>query len=213
MISGEDEAKQWVRDFDRSEGTGRFHLLERYADLLLEESARQNLIAASTIPALWQRHIADSAQLLTGVPRETSSWLDIGSGAGLPGLVVSILRPQLKVTLVEPRKRRADWLQRVSDVLELGNAQVICLPIERTPVAAYDVISARAVASLSNIIAFAEQFSTKCTLWRLPKGRSAHEELQNLSGWEHTFHVEQSLTDREAGIITGTLLGRAGRRS
>src|SRR5262245_8863545 len=84
--------------------------LEHYVRLLLDEHERQKRIARATVEEVWERHILDSAQLVRFAPRPDSSWLDIGSGAGLPGLVIAILT-QGPVTLVEPRKLRADFLR------------------------------------------------------------------------------------------------------
>ena len=77
-------------------------LLERYADLLREEAAKQNLVSAASLDALWERHIFDSAQLVKFAPDMASSWVDIGSGAGVPGIVIATL-VEGPVTLVEPR--------------------------------------------------------------------------------------------------------------
>src|SRR3546814_18156060 len=85
--------------------------------MLVAENAQQNLVAASTIPTLWTRHIADSAQLLALDAREGEGlWLDLGSGAGLPGLVVAILSDR-PVALVESRKRRCEFLRSVAGPL------------------------------------------------------------------------------------------------
>ncbi|MET1756919.1 16S rRNA (guanine(527)-N(7))-methyltransferase RsmG [Novosphingobium sp. RD2P27] len=182
-----------------------------FISLLAEENARQNLVASSSLGMVWQRHIADSAQLLTHVPRETDlSWLDLGTGAGFPGLVISILRPDVHVTMVESRARRIDWLERVCAHLELEHAKVEGMRIEHVPERPFSVISARAFAPLPQLLDRASRFSTGATTWLLPKGRSASQEVLELRGWEHVFHVEPSLTDSEAGIIIGTLLGRKG---
>jgi 16S rRNA (guanine527-N7)-methyltransferase len=78
--------------------------LEAYVERLKAESARQNLVSASTLERLWERHILDSAQLVRFEPRPRASWLDVGSGAGLPGIVIACLVDG-PVTLVEPRRR------------------------------------------------------------------------------------------------------------
>src|SRR3546814_2021481 len=93
--------------------------------MLVAENAQQNLVAASTIPTLWTRHIADSAQLLALDAREGEGlWLDLGSGAGLPGLVVAILSDR-PVALVESRKRRCEFLRSVAGALDLGHVEVV----------------------------------------------------------------------------------------
>ena len=179
--------------------------LERLAVMLIEENARQNLIAKSSEEAIWLRHFADSAQLLAHVPRETSPWLDLGTGAGLPGLVVAAMRPETECVLVESRKKRVDWLERAAADLGLKKCRVEGKRLEHVESFEAAVISARAFASLVKLLALSARFSTQRTVWLLPKGRSAVQELSSLS--ERTgsmFHVEHSVTDREAGIVIGT---------
>ena len=103
-----------------------FDRLERFADLLRAESTRQNLISASTLASLWERHIVDGAQLVRFEPKPGATWVDIGSGAGLPGIVIAALVSG-RVTLVEPRRLRAEFLRGV--VAELGlNERVSVAP-------------------------------------------------------------------------------------
>lgn len=191
--------------------------LDALAHLLAEENTRQNLVSAASLDEVWRRHIADSAQLLALVPRETSSpWLDLGTGAGFPGLVIAALRPECAVLMVESRARRIEWLERARIALGLDRAQVIGARLELVPSQPVRVISARAFAPLPRLLELSARFSTADTIWLLPKGRSAPQELQELSGWQHTFHVEPSLTDAEAGVIVGTLAAgtaRKGRKS
>ena len=96
-----------------------FEKLEAYISLLREESERQNLVSAATLDHIWDRHILDSAQLLRFEPGSGASWVDIGSGAGLPGIVIACLTDG-PVTLVEPRRLRADFLHKVTESLQLG---------------------------------------------------------------------------------------------
>jgi 16S rRNA (guanine527-N7)-methyltransferase len=179
-------------------------------DLLLsrltEENARQNLVAAATLSVAWQRHVADSAQLLGHVPRGTSPWLDLGSGAGFPGLVIAALRPGDEVILVESRRKRIDWLERMIAELGLAHCTVQGGRLETVESRPVETITARAFAPLRDILHLSARFSTAHTRYVLPKGRSAAQELGEMPKWiRHTFHVEQSLTDPEAGIIVGTL--------
>jgi 16S rRNA (guanine527-N7)-methyltransferase len=104
--------------------------LERYVALLKEENARQNLVSAATLEQVWERHILDSAQLVRFEPRPGASWIDIGSGAGLPGIVVAAL-VKGPVTLVEPRRLRAEFLHKVCESLQL-RAEVWSLPKGRS---------------------------------------------------------------------------------
>ena len=92
MIDSEDSARDWLRSLPECDDAAMARL-EQLVALLIEENARQNLVSAASLDSVWQRHIADSAQLLPHVPRETSSpWLDLGTGAGFPGLVIAALR-------------------------------------------------------------------------------------------------------------------------
>ena len=203
MIETEEQARAFVAARSDRSAIGK---LERLADMLSQENAAQNLIAASTLPNVWQRHIADSAQLVDYCADANDlRWLDIGSGAGFPGIVIAILRPQWSITLVEPRGRRVEWLERCIISLGLGNCRVESSKIEAVKPFHAGVISARAVASLDKLIALGMRFSTSDTLWLLPKGRSAAQELARLpKRTQELFHVEQSATDPEAGIVVGT---------
>ena len=176
--------------------------LEAYAALLREENTRQNLVAASTIDHLWDRHILDSAQLVRFEPRAGASWVDIGSGAGLPGIVIACVI-EGPVTLIEPRRLRADFLHKVCESLRI-DAGVFHGKAERAQ-GKYDVITARAVANLAKILKISAHLSTRKTVWALPKGRSADVELAEArQAWQGRFHVEQSVTDADSRIVVAT---------
>ena len=182
--------------------------LDAYSALLKEESERQNLVSASTLDQLWERHILDSAQLVRFEPHPRASWVDIGSGAGLPGIVIACLVDG-PVTLIEPRRLRAEFLHKVCESLRL-NAEVIGGKAEGIE-GKYDVITARAVASLTQLLKISAHLSTRKTVWALPKGRSAERELVEVCRtWQGAFHVEQSVTDADSKIVVATEV-RAGR--
>ena len=179
-----------------------FEKLEAYAALLREESRRQNLVSSSTLDQLWERHILDSAQLVRFEPFSSASWADVGSGAGLPGIIIACL-VEGPVTLIEPRRLRADFLHKLSESLQL-NASVFLGKAERAA-GKYDVITARAVASLARLLKISAHLSTRKTVWALPKGRSASAELAEAEqAWQGAFHVEHSVTDRDSFIVVGT---------
>ena len=213
MITSETAAQAWLAALPEWDPAAAERIAFLIA-LLAEENARQNLVAAASLPVVWQRHIVDSAQLLTHVPRETSRpWLDLGTGAGFPGLVIAALRPDCEVVMVESRARRVEWLERARIALGLDHARVVGARLELVESRPFSVISARAFAPLVRLLDLSARFSTKDTLYLLPKGRSAQQELLELRGWNHMFHVEQSLTDPEAGVIVGQLLGKKGKKS
>ena len=202
MITTEAEARHFCAERTDTAGLAR---LERFAALLAEENRRQNLVSANSLAAVWQRHFADSLQLLDHVPRETAgSWLDLGSGAGFPGLVIALARPNLGIVLVESRKRRVDWLNGVQAAFDLVNCRIEGARLENVESFPAAVISARAFAPLGNLLALSARFSTPLTRWLLPKGRSAAQELREQpTEVRRLFHVEQSLTDPEGGILIG----------
>lgn len=212
MITSEEEARAWLQTLPECDDAA-MERLELLVEMLSEENQRQNLISAPSLGEVWRRHIADSAQLLSHVSRETNSWLDLGTGAGFPGLVVAVLRPQCQVLMVESRARRIEWLERCCSRLGLNRAQIIGQRLELVESRPVDVISARAFAPLDRLLGLSARFSTSDTLWLLPKGRSAEHELSEVRGWRHMFHVEHSLTDPQSGIIVGTLAGRKEPRS
>jgi 16S rRNA (guanine527-N7)-methyltransferase len=212
MIETEEQARAYVAGLTDEAGMAR---LEQFAALVLEENQRQNLIAKATEPQLWQRHIADSAQLVdvsrgseallkaeTFGPNAQGPWLDLGSGPGFPGLVIAALNPNMPVVLVESRARRAEFLNRAVAALNLPKCRVEGQRLERVTPFPARAISARAFAPLPKLLELSAPFSTRATAYVLPKGRSAAQELEVLKPSIRTmFHVKHSLTDPDAGII------------
>ena len=202
ILRDEEQARAFCAGLTDAAGMAR---LERLAAMVVEENARQNLVAKTSESAIWLRHLADSAQLLVHVSRATSPWLDLGTGAGFPGLVIAALKPELNVILVESRKKRADWLGRAAGELGLGRCRVEGRRLEHVATFPAAIISARAFAPLGKLFALSARFSTHDTVWLLPKGRSAVQEVASLPPEVAAmFHVEQSVTDTEAGIVIGT---------
>ena len=184
-------------------------MLRRFTTLLVEENQRQNLVAKSTVDDLWRRHIDDAAQLVAHDAR-SATWLDIGSGAGLPGIVIAILTSNPMV-LVEPRRLRADFLQRVVDDLKL-DATVIQSKVETIHRPPVDIITARAVASVDRLFEMALHLSHDGTRWVLPKGKSAHLELEEAKKtWQGDFRLEPSRTDPDAQILIASRVRRKSR--
>ncbi len=208
-MESETAARAWLADkFDVDQAA--MDRLDRLVIMLGEENQRQNLVSRSSLEHVWQRHIADSAQLLD-VSRETlgaGAWLDLGTGAGFPGLVIAALQPEREIALVDSRRLRTEWLSRAVAELQLDRAQVVLARVEDLPSHKFSVISARAFAPLERLLSLSVRFSTPQTLWLLPKGAKARHELAELDNrWRHTFHVEQSLTDAQGGVLVGHVLG------
>lgn len=201
MIDSEEAARAFCAERTDAAGLQR---LERLAQMLAEENARQNLISAASLNTIWQRHFADSLQLLDHVPRGTTPWLDLGTGAGFPGLALLCAQPDARVIMIESRKRRVEWLERARQDLALPNGKVVGARVENVSSSPAGVITARAFAPLSKLLQLSARFSTQDTVWLLPKGRSAAQELaEQPPTVQKMFHVEHSVTDPSGGILVG----------
>ena len=207
----EEEAQAWLSAHNVPRET--FTAINRFLDFLREEAARQNLIAASTADTLWARHVVDSAQLLDHAGA-WKTWLDLGSGAGFPGLIIALLSAG-HVTLIESRTKRVAFLKEAAAIAGISNrVTVVRSRVETAPRARFDVISARAFAPLPKLLELALPFSEEATRWLLPKGRSAVEELEAArASWQGDFRLVPSVTDSQAAIIvaTGITVGKKRR--
>lgn len=184
-----------------------FERLQAYATLLREAAADQNLVAPSTLDLLWDRHILDSAQLVRFAP-DARSWLDIGSGAGLPGIVIAILT-EGQATLAEPRRLRAGFLQEAVQLLGLAARVTIEQSRVERLSGRFDAITARAVAPLGKMLEISAHLSTRKTVWVLPKGRGARTELAEArQAWQGEFRLEPSVTGEDSYIVVGTGVGK-----
>ena len=126
--------------------------LRAFADLLVREGELRGLIGPRELPRLWSRHLLNSSAVAGFVP-ERSTFGDVGSGAGFPGMVVALMRPDLEVTLIEPMERRVAWLHDVAAELAIENISVVRARAEELDGAQeFDVVSARAVAALKKLI-------------------------------------------------------------
>ena len=196
----EEEARAWIA---ARYGPAKVDRLRRYVDLLLAANAEQNLVSKATEPAIWSRHILDSAQL-ERFALDAANWLDVGSGPGLPGLVLAILTER-PILLVEPRRKRIAFLEEAAKALGLANTSIRQANIEKVRGEVFAAVTARAYAALPAIFSSTIQLTRPSTIWVLPKGRSAERELAEArQTWQGVFHVEQSLTDADSKIIVAT---------
>lgn len=179
--------------------------LAAFESLLREENQRQNLVSSASLGQLRERHILDSAQLVRFAPAEARTWLDLGSGAGFPGLIIPLFH-EAHVILVESRRLRCEFLRRAADVLQVADrVEILCSKLESVPARPVDVISARAFAPLPKLLALAGRFAVGETVWILPKGRNAKSELDAVrSSWQGDFRLEPSLTDADAWIVVAS---------
>jgi 16S rRNA (guanine527-N7)-methyltransferase len=184
---------------------------ETYTALLKQWQKAVQLVAPSTLDVIWSRHFADSAQLAALAPPGVRTWLDFGSGAGFPGLVIAILAqdrasafPDVGVTLVESDTRKAAFMREVAR--QLGVAVDILgtrieSPATRDKVGAVEVISARALAPLSDLLQLAHPFWQPATIGLFLKGREVDKEIEAARfAWAFELELKPSLTDPAARI-------------
>lgn len=179
-------------------------LLQTYAALIRKWNPSINLVAPTTLPDLELRHIANSAQLYDLAQPKSGSWLDLGSGGGLPGVVMAILLRELpvKVTLVESDKRKSAFLMTARRSLNLPNLSVKSQRIEALEPGNHNYVSARALASLDDLMPqLHRQLASHGEAWLL-KGRSWKAEVAKVAEhWSFDLQHYQSKTDPEAAIL------------
>lgn len=181
-------------------------LLKTYDSALLETCAHTNLISRHTLADRWVRHYADSLQLLPLILKDTGSLLDIGSGAGFPGLILAILMRdhEINITLVDSVQKKARFLAETTQSLGLEN--VVCsssrVEMFHMKQTRYDVITARAVTVLSDLLALAAPLLSPGGMLIFPKGRKAEEELTAARDrWRFEVNRVRSMTDPDATIL------------
>lgn len=186
--------------------------LEDFVALLRKENQVQNLVSEGSLDAIWERHILDSAQLVRFAPEKARSWLDLGTGAGFPGLLIPLFH-SAAVVLIESRRLRVDFLHRAASTLGVADrVTVVGSKLEAVPSRPFEVITARAFAPLPRLLELAERFSMPDTKWILPKGRNAKSELDAArSSWQGDFRLEPSLTDALARIVVASRVRRKSR--
>lgn len=190
------------------------HALTRYADLLSHWQKSINLVAPSTLPEVWSRHFADSAQLRTLAPG-ARLWLDLGSGAGFPGLVIAILQaqvPDFRMHMVESNTKKCAFLAEVARVTA-APVDIHAMRIEELAQKAQslrpDVVSARALAPLPRLLELAEPFIGEGTRGLFLKGRETEAEIKAArDGWTFDVLLHPSMTARDAHVVELTGLRR-----
>lgn len=190
-----------------------FEALEAFVALVQRWNPAINLVSKSALKDLWDRHIIDSAQLFSYCPAEAKSWVDIGSGGGFPGLVVALLareaKPELRVTLVESDQRKATFLRQAAQTLGLM-VTVLGKRIESIPPLEADVVSARALAPLVELLGFAYPHIRHDGVALFPKGARHAEELSEArKNWRFDLSLHPSLSDSAAAILEIRNIDRA----
>jgi 16S rRNA (guanine527-N7)-methyltransferase len=190
-------------DFNVSRET--LEKFDAYAALLADWQTRMNLVGPSTLATIWQRHFTDSAQILV-LAGNGRSWLDIGAGAGFPGLVIALLDSEARLTLVESIAKKCRFLDEVVRTLELQDRVAIeNRRIEALPRAKFDVITARALAALDQLFDWGLPYAGSGTRWVLPKGARVDTELSIASErFAFDYTLVPSRTDASARIVVAS---------
>ncbi|MEV7610267.1 16S rRNA (guanine(527)-N(7))-methyltransferase RsmG [Microbacterium sp. NPDC089320] len=153
----------------------RIELARQFTAALAAHGEERGLIGPLELPRLWSRHILNS---VIAAPLFHGSVADIGSGAGLPGIVLAIARPDVRWTLVEPMERRVIWLNEQVDELELTNVEVLRARAEDVTPASFDVVTARAVSALRTLIPLTAPLVRDGGELTLLKGMNAPNEIE-----------------------------------
>jgi 16S rRNA (guanine527-N7)-methyltransferase len=186
--------------------------LKRYAELLADWNTRHNLVSERSLADVWRRHFWDSAQIVDLIPARAKTLVDLGSGAGFPGLVLATLRPALRVTLIEATRKKYDFLKVVAGELGL-TADIRNERIEEMAPEPFDVITARACAPLSQLLSYAQRFWGKGSRAVFLKGQNLASELTEVhKSWNIQAEQHSSRSDPSGIILEIRELQRVARK-
>ncbi len=186
--------------------------LRAYEASLQEWQNKFNLVSKSSLEDAWNRHFIDSMQLFKYIPQSAQSLYDFGSGAGFPGMVLAIMAaektPYLKVSLIESIGKKTLYLKHVSEICSV-NVEIFNQRIESLPKNKVDVVTSRAMTSLSDLLGYAYPFCKKETVCIFPKGKKHQEEIDEAKKhWQFECQIHPSETSSEGVILVITKLAK-----
>jgi len=201
--------------FQRATNVSRETLarLKLFVSLLEDWNRQHNLVSRRSLAQVWRRHVLDSAQLADFIPARAETLVDLGSGAGFPGIVLALLmadRPQFRAALYEATRKKCDFLtiaaERVGVAVEIRNVR-----IEDAPPEIFDVVSARACAPLPRLLLYAHNFQGPNTRNLFLKGQNVVGELtESYKSWIMKVNRHPSRSDPSGTILVIEELHRAG---
>lgn len=176
--------------------------LKTYADMLEEWNVRHNLVSRASLQDVWCRHFWDSAQLAPFIPQAAKSLVDLGTGAGFPGLVLAELMRERKIHIVlyEATAKKCRFLEAVAVRLGL-KVEVRNARVELAPPQPFDVVTARACAPLDHLFAYAERFWGQRTVGLFLKGQNVEPELTQANKSWKTKLIRHPSRSNSAGVI------------
>ncbi len=201
-MSAQEDRQTFAKTLNVSRETlARFDL---WYDLLQKWSKKINLVSPGTLQDFWLRHALDSAQIAAMAPKGTKTWIDLGSGAGFPGLAIALMCMEdvpLHVVMVESNAKKAAFLRTCIQETGTG-AEVVCERTELMPPKPYDVVSARALAPLPKLLELSAPFVGPKTVRLFPKGADVQKEIDEAQrGWTLCYQSIPSLTDKCASVL------------
>jgi len=201
-MTEEDQKAQFCQAMNVSRET--LQKFELWQTLLKQWSTRINLVSPATLGSFWHRHALDGAQLARHMPKGVKTCIDLGSGAGFPGLAIALMQMQsapVFVTLVEANAKKAAFLRTCIEAIQ-APVTVICARAEALPRQVFDVITARALAPLSPLLAVSEAFAGTQSIRLFCKGVNVQKELDEArKHWVLRYERLPSLTSKDSVIL------------
>lgn len=191
--------------------------LKAYEATLHEWQERMNLVSKNSLEQAWERHFLDSMQLFELLPEDAKTVMDLGSGAGFPGMVLAIMAqektPYLNFRMIESIKKKTVYLNYVNETLGV-NAEIINERIEKIPVQKVDVITSRALASLNDLLSYSRPFCKRTTQCIFLKGRSYQDELHEAKGnWKFDLEIKNSQQSSDGVILLISNIRQKGEKN
>lgn len=204
-LQGSEQVIEFIEEF-KNVPRGTIDRMENFVQLLIKWNGKINLVGKSTERDIWSRHILDSAQLYKFLPSSSGTLIDIGSGAGLPGIILKILGfPE--VSLVESDQRKCAFLHEAIRIADLKNILIENKRVEEIKDKKFDIITCRAFASLSDIFKLTSKFNKKESLNLFLKGSNVHNELDEASTkWIYDVELHPSITNKDSFVVAITNL-------
>lgn len=202
-------------DFQRATNVSRETLprLKLFVSLLEEWNQRHNLVSRRSLSDVWRRHLFDSAQLAELIPADASTLVDLGSGAGFPGLVLAVLmreRAGFRTVLYEATRKKCEFLGAASEGLRLA-VEIRNARIEDGPPETFDIVTARACAPLPRLLLYAERFQGPSTRNLFLKGQNVGVELaESCKSWRMKLDQRASRSDPTGTVLVIEDLRRVG---
>ena len=175
-------------------------LIEKYLKLLAEYSVHTNIVGKSTLINPWLSHVLDSIQIISFIKNKNESILDMGTGAGLPGVILKICGCK-NVTLIDSNGKKINFLKFINSEMNLGIKPVLGR-LEKIKNLRFDVITSRALANLDKLFAYSQKFIKKNTVLIFLKGKTVNKEIEFAKKyWSFNIIKHQSVSDQRGSLI------------